>query len=427
MPKKKNFSRRDFIKTSTAVSVTAAFAGASNVFAEGLDKIKVGMIGCGGRGTGAMIDCLNADTAIELVAMGDLFGDKLEHSLNKLKGEFADRVKVTPEKKFTGFDNHLKVCTIDEIDLIVTAAPPGFRPMHFEAAINTGKHVFMEKPVATDPVGARKVIAVSEIAKQKGLTVVAGTQRRHQNHYIEIMKRIHDGQIGDIRAAQCYWNTDWGFLNWGPKDDPKWSEMERQCRRWFFYTWICGDHIVEQHVHNIDVVNWALDAVPVSCTGMGGRQTRTAPGYGNIYDHFAVEFEYANGASVMSMCRQAQGTSTNVSERILGTKGTAYTNSGSGKIKGENPYNAGGSPNPYVQEHTDLIKSIRNGDGLNEGKRVAESTMCAIMGRMSAYTGRSMKFDWALNTSKLDLMPKKLEFGPLETRPVAIPGKTPLI
>jgi predicted dehydrogenase len=203
--------------------------------------------------------------------------------------------------------------------------------------------------------------------------------------------------------------------------------MERQCRRWYFYTWICGDHIVEQHVHNLDVVNWALDAMPVSCTGMGGRQTRTAPQYGNVFDHFAVEFNYANGASVMSMCRHSDGCSNNVSERIIGTKGDVYTSGRKGTIKGQNPFEGKDSPNPYLQEHLDLIKSIRNGDGLNEGKRVAKSTMCAIMGRMSAYTGRSMKFDWALNASKLDLMPKKLEFGPLEMRPAAMPGITPLI
>ena len=429
MQKKENFSRRDFIKTSTAVSMTAALAGTSTLFAAGNEKIKVGIIACGGRGTGAMIDCFNADPAVELVAMGDLFPDRIESSLNRLKenkGNFADRIKVTPDRMFSGFDNHEKVCAIDEIDLIITAAPPGFRPMHYEAAINAGKHVFMEKPVATDPTGIRKVIAVSEIAKQKNLTVVAGTQRRHQKHYIDTMKRIHDGQIGEIRAAQCYWNGG-GMLTWGPKDDPKWSEMERQCRRWYFYTWICGDHIVEQHVHNIDIVNWALGAMPVSCIGMGGRQTRTGPEYGNIFDHFAVEFEYANGASLMSMCRHANGASNKVAERIIGTKGTVNTNGRKATITGENPFDSKSSPNPYVQEHQDLIRSIRNGDGLNEGKRVAESTMCAIMGRMSAYTGRAMKYDWALNASKLDLVPKKLEFGPLEMKPVAIPGTTPLI
>lgn len=429
MQKKGIISRRDFIRTSAAVSIAAGLSSTSSVFAAGKDKIKVGMIGCGGRGTGAMMNCFDADPAVELVAMGDLFADKIESSLkwlNGIEGKYADRIKVTPERIFTGFDNHEKVCAIKEIDLIVTAAPPGFRPMHFEAAINAGKHVFMEKPVAADPVGARKIIAVSEIAKKKGLTVVAGTQRRHQKHYLDIMKRIHDGQIGEIKAAQCYWNGG-AMLNWGPKDDPAWTEMERQCRRWYFYNWICGDHIVEQHVHNIDVVNWAFDSVPVSCLGMGGRQNRIGAKYGNVFDHFAVEYEYANGAKMLSMCRHANGASNNVSESIVGTKGTVFTSGATGKIVGENPFKGKESPSPYLQEHIDLIKSMRNGDGLNEGKRVAESTLCAIMGRMSAYTGRALKYDWVLNASKLDLMPKKLEFGPLEIRPVAIPGKTPLV
>jgi predicted dehydrogenase len=282
--------------------------------------------------------------------------------------------------------------------------------------------VFMEKPVAVDPVGVRSVIASSELAAKKGLAIVAGTQRRHQQKYLEIMKRVHDGAIGDIVGGQCYWNQ--GEL-WVIKKTPEMSEMEWQCRNWLYFSWTSGDHIVEQHVHNIDVMNWALGATPVKVMAMGGRQVRTAPEYGNIFDHFAVEFEYPNGARVASQCRQIKGCADRVEEKIVGTKGTAF---GYGEISGPGAWKfEGDEPNPYVAEHADLIASIREGKPLNEGQRVAESTLCAIMGRMSAYTGRALSWDWAMNASKLDLFPAKLEFGPHPVDPVAVPGVTPLV
>ena len=293
------------------------------------------------------------------------------------------------------------------------------------AAIEAGKHVFMEKPVAVDPVGVRSVIKSAELAEQKRLGIVAGTQRRHQDHYIQVMKRIHGGDIGEIRAAQCYWNQ--GGL-WVKKPRPDWSDMEWQCRNWLYFTWLSGDHICEQHVHNIDVVNWAIGAHPTQVLAMGGRQVRTAPEYGNVFDHFTVEYEYPGGVRVLSMCRQTEGSSTRVAERIVGTKGIADTNGSTAVIEGQNPFKyKGKSPNPYVQEHADLIKSIRKGRPLNEGRRIAESTMTAIIGRMSAYTGRALKWDWAMNASQLDLSPEKYEFADLPVRQVAIPGETKLI
>ncbi len=418
----KNITRRDFIKTTAAASLAAAIPGNLGLFAAGSDALRIGVIGCGGRGTGAAINCLEAAEGIEIVALGDLVPDRIESSYRKLMEKFPDRVRVPAGNRFTGFDNHLKVCALPEVNLIVTAAPPGFRPIHLKAAVEAGKHVFMEKPVAVDPAGVRTVIASSEAAAAKGLAVVAGTQRRHQKSYLELMRRIQDGQIGEIVGAQCYWNQ--GDL-WVKLPEPGMSEMEWQCRNWLYFTWTSGDHIVEQHVHNIDVVNWAIGALPKNIVGMGGREVRKAPEYGNIYDHFAVEFEYPNGVRAASYCRQTEGCADRVEERIIGTKGTAF---GYGEIKGEKPWTfEGPEPDPYVQEHADLVASIRAGTPLNEGRRIAESTMCAIIGRMSAYTGRAISWDWAMNASKLDLSPARYEFGPNPVDPVAVPGKTPLI
>ena len=414
--------RREFIKTTAAVSLAAALPRLPEAYAAGSDTIRVGVVGCGGRGTGAAIDCLNAAPGVEVVAMYDLFMDRIESSLKTIKEKHPDKVKVTPERMFTGFDGFKKLSALPEVNLVIMASPPGFRAMQLKAAVEGGKNVFMEKPVAVDPVGIRSVLASSDLATQKGLAIVAGTQRRHQARYLEIMKRIHEGAIGELVGGQCYWNQ--GDL-WVKQREPDMSEMEWQCRNWLYFTWLSGDHIVEQHVHNIDVVNWAFQALPVKVMGMGGRQARTGPEFGNIFDHFAVEYEYPNGARVMSMCRQTKGAADRVEERLVGTKGVAF---GYGEIKGAAPWKFEGEEiNPYVQEHTDLIAAIRRGNPLNEGRRVAESTMCAIIGRMSAYTGRAINWDWAMNSSLLDLTPKNFEFGPNPADPVAVPGFTPLV
>jgi len=423
---KNNISRRDFVKTGAVVSAAAMLSRSGGVFAAGSDKIRIGLIGCGDRGTGAAMDCIRAADGVELVAMADLFKDKLDNSLKHLKEEFSDQVKVTRESSFVGFDAYRKLLACD-VDMVVLGGPPGFRPRHLKAAIEAGKHVFMEKPAGVDPAGVRSVIKSSELARKKGLGIVAGTQRRHQAHYIEIMKRIHNGDIGPVLAAQCYWNGD--MVDWHYEErKPGWSDMEWQVRCWPFFTWLSGDHIVEQHVHNLDVVNWVLGAHPISAMGMGGREVRKDPGHGNIFDHFAVEYEYPNGVRVLSMSRQMIGCSNRISENIVGSKGMAYTDSSNGYIKGQNAYKyKGDSPNPYVQEHADLIKSIRAGEPLNEGRQFAESTLTGIMGRMSAYTGRAIKWDWVMNASELDLSPEKYELGDLPVRPVAVPGRTELV
>lgn len=430
-----NFTRRDFMKASAAVSLAAMTGPMSKAFAAGSDKLRIGLVGCGGRGTDAVSDCMRAAENVEIFAMADLFKDRVDNSLAALKTgnqwvtkiEDPSRINVTEERCFSGFDAFQKLIDLDEVDIVYLATPPGFRPQHFEAAIKAGKHVFMEKPVAVDPFGVRLVIKAAELAKQKRLSVVAGTQRRHQKHYLDIMKRIHDGDIGEIVAAQCYWNGG-GMLNWGPADNPQWNEMERQCRRWYFYDWICGDHIVEQHLHNLDVVNWAFEAIPEKCMGIGGRQIRTAPEYGNIFDHFTVEYDYPNGAKMISMCRQMDGCTENVSERIVGTKGVAYLDGATGKITGAKPFSPEGTfPNPYEVEHADLIAAIRNNEPINEAECVAKSSLTAIAGRMSTYTGRALKLSWALNASELNLTPEKYEFGPMKTNPVPMPGITKLI
>jgi len=419
----RQISRRAFVKSSAALSLAALTSGvAGRVYATGSDKIRVGLIGCGGQGTRDTISCLNSSPEVELVAMGDLFEDRIEKSLNKLRRGVGDRVKVTRDNCFVGFDAFKKVIATD-VHMVLLVAPPHFRPEHLKAAIEAGKHVFMEKPAAVDPVGVRSIIASSELAERKGLSIVAGTQRRHQASYVEIMKRIHDGDIGEIVGGQCYWNGGdmLGYWKWHEQTSSLYG-MEWQLRNWPWFTWLSGDHIVEQHVHNLDIINWALGAHPVQVMGMGGRAVREL---GNIFDHFAVEYEYPNGVRIMGMCQQINGCHNRVGERIVGAKGVA---DGHGLIEGQNPYKyEGKSPDPYVQEQADLIKGIRDGRPLNEGRNVAESTMAAVMGRISAYTGRALKWDWAMNASKLDLTPPKYEFGDLPVSPVAVPGKTQLI
>ena len=426
---KPSASRREFLSTAVAAGAGAFSLGAisGTAHAAGSDIIKVGLVGCGGRGTGAAEQSINSSSNVKLHAMGDLFRDHLDNAKDKL-AKFGDKVDVSDERCFVGFDAFQKV--IDSgVDLVILATPPGFRPDHIKATIAAGKHLFCEKPVAVDGPGIRKVLAAAEEAKSKNLAVVAGTQRRHQLGYIEAMKRIHGGDIGEIVSARCYWNQ--GGL-WSVERKPQMSDMEYQLRNWLYYTWLSGDHINEQHVHNLDVINWAIGSHPVQAYAMGGRQVRTQPIYGNAFDHFAVDYEYPKGVHALSMCRQIDGTDGNISEAVAGTKGCYDLQAGTYVYR---PYNGKvertrardiKERNPYEQEHIDMIESIRSGHPLNELKTVAESTLTAIMGRMSAYTGKVVTWDQALN-SKLDLMPKDLKFGPIPTPPVAIPGETPLV
>ncbi len=416
-------SRRDFVKTTAAASVAAMMAAAPRAYAAGSDAMRVGLVGCGRRGSGAIQDCLNSSPNVQVTAVADIFKDRAEGGRNGLKGA-GDKFKVKDDAVYSGFDACEKLCQRDDVDLVLICTPPGFRPAQLKCAIDHGKHVFMEKPVGVDPAGIRIVLAASEEAEKKNLGIVAGTQRRHQAPYVETLKRIHDGAIGDVVAGQVYWVGDYGYYPAVLKD-PKWSDMEWQIRNWNYFTWLSGDHIVEQHVHNIDVMCWVMKGPPAKCIGVGGRQQRTAPEFGHIYDHFGVEYEYPNGVRWASYCRQNDKTSGRVSENVVGTKGKSNA---SGYIGGETPYEfKGDNPNPYVQEHTDLIASIRAGKPLNEGKTVGISTLVAIMGRMSAYTGRELNYSWVLKESKLDLTPPKLEFGPLALPEVAVPGKTALV
>jgi myo-inositol 2-dehydrogenase / D-chiro-inositol 1-dehydrogenase len=427
MAEKRKFTRRDFLRSSAAAAGTLAMSqmGLPLAYARGSDKMRVGVIGCGGRGAGAANDCVNSSPGVEIVALADAFGGGTGTQIQRMKNRF----KVPDDRCFTGLDGYKKLLALDDINLAIIASPPGFKPPQFAEAIRRGKNVFMEKPVATCPAGIKMVIEAADQADKKGLAVVAGTQRRHEAPYVETMKRIHDGAIGELVSAQCYWNMGglWGErakTNWDNYKSGKYSDVEWQIRNWLFISWLSGDHIVEQHVHNIDVVNWAFkDVQPESVHGVGGRQDRTEPQYGNIFDHFGVEFFYPGDVRTISMCRQIPRTSDNVSERVVGTKGFSNCN---GVIMGENSWRyQGPTPNPYVQEHADLIKSIRTGKPLSEGKRVAESTLCAIMARESAYARQQLKRSWFLSRSTLNNLPaedlKVSDSRKLE--PVAIPGK----
>ncbi len=418
-------TRRDFIKNTTVAALgttmTAHIPTLAGAHAAGSDEIKVGVIGCGGRGTGAIGNVLESAPGVKIVAMGDAFKDRLDESLTGLRKKYGEKIAVTPEHSFVGFDAYQKVIASD-VNYIILATPPAFRPQHLKAAVAAGKNIFTEKPVAVDGAGIRVCLGLSEEAKAKGLAIAAGTQRRHQTGYLETMKQIQDGAIGQIVAARAYWNQ--GGL-WNKPREANWSDMEWQLRNWLYFTWLSGDHIVEQHVHNLDVVNWAMGSHPVRAYGMGGRQARTGAEYGHIYDHFAIDYEYENGMHMMSFCRQIQNTDQSVSEALVGTKGTCQVNKYT--ISGEKNWRfTAKDNNPYVNEHTDLIASIRAGKPINELKTVAESTMTAIMGRMSAYTGKVVTWDQALNSREL-LVPTKLEWGPLAVAPVAIPGQTPLV
>jgi len=420
-------SRREFIKKS-AVAVGGAVASGLGfipaVHAAGSDAIRVGLIGCGGRGTGAATDVASADPGVKIVAMADAFKDRLESSRAELKKEIGDKLDVSDDRCFVGFDACEKLLASD-VNYVILATPPGFRPMHLKAAVAAGKNIFAEKPVAVDGPGVRTCLEVYEQAKAKGLGIAAGTQYRHSTAHRETIQRLHDGAIGDLIAARAYFNT--GAL-WVKPRQPGWTDMEYQMRNWYYFTWLCGDHIVEQHIHNLDVVNWALRAHPVRCVGVGGRQVRTGPDYGHIFDHFAIDYEFENGARMMSMCRQMDRCENSSSEGFGGTKGTCtILPFRKLTITGPKAWTFQGEENkPYIQEHADLIASIRAGKPINELKNVTESTLTAIMGRMAAYTGKLVTWEQAMNSEE-NLMPASLDWNaPLPTPPVAMPGQTEL-
>jgi myo-inositol 2-dehydrogenase/D-chiro-inositol 1-dehydrogenase len=435
-------NRRSFLQTTSTV-VGGALVGALSIeraaHAAGSDEIKIALIGCGGRGSGAANQALSTEGKVKLIAMADAFPDRLNSSLNELKKAKAEKVDVPEEHKFIGFDAYKKA--IELADVVVLATPPGFRPIHFEEAVRQGKHIFMEKPVATDAPGVRKVLAAAAEAKKKNLKVGVGLQRHHQLGYLETLKRINDGAIGDIVNMRVYWN-DGGV--WVRPRQPGQTEMEYQMRNWYYFNWLCGDHINEQHIHNLDVANWFLthqekaspdeQAHPIRAHGMGGRQVRTGKEYGEIFDHHAVEFEYGSGARVFSQCRHIRGCWSSVNEYAHGTKGQADLEAY--KIMGANAWSHDrkNQKDPYQQEHDDLFDAIRNDKPYNEAFRGAYSTMTSIMGRMATYSGVVVNWEDALN-SEISLMPKEFRWDAMPPvlpdekgfYPIAMPGATKVV
>jgi myo-inositol 2-dehydrogenase / D-chiro-inositol 1-dehydrogenase len=445
-------SRRDFLKTS-ALAAASSLALAGGVYAEGRDPIKVGLIGCGGRGRGAAHNVLVSAPNVVIHALADAFPDRIADARQTLDNVVKDDPKIgqlgnkvdVGDRAFVGLDAYKKLLASD-VNYVILATPPGFRPIHLEAAVAAGKNIFTEKPVAVDGTGIRKVLAAYQEALKKNLAIAAGTQRRHQLGYQETMKRIHDGAIGELVGGRCYWNQ--GIL-WANRRQPGMTDLQWQMRNWYNFTWLCGDHIVEQHVHNLDVLNWAMKTHPIKAVGMGGcsrkpdlrhylemdpqKQQAFAeqmknPAHGHIFDFFAIDYEFPNGVHTLSMCRQVSKCADSISEALVGTKGVCRPDQYS--INHQRVMTRAQdqqSVDPYIQEHTDLIESIRASKPINELKNVAESTLTAIMGRMSAYTGKEVTWDAALN-SKLNLYPENLDWDTkLEVPEVALPGTTPLI
>lgn len=441
---KPGIDRRTFLKRSSlAVAGTAAVSGFPFVItsrAEPDDPIRIGLIGCGGRGGGAVLDALGVATEVvypregyhtetvkegavvrhknvSVIALADVFPDRLAHCRQNLA---RVGIRIPDDHCFVGFDAYQKLLAIPEVNYVILAEPPHFRPRHLMAAIQAGKHVFMEKPAAVDPPGVRLVMEAGRLAKEKGLGIVAGTQRRHMRSYNETIRRIRDGALGELMYGTCYWN---GGVIWVVERRPEWTDMEWQLRNWNYFTWLSGDHIVEQHVHNLDIMNWVIGDHPVRARALGGRQARPpGPTYGHIYDHFAVEYEYANGIRVFSQCRQMDHCDNLVGEFLAGTKGTSNCQSWIRVKGGENWRFRGEEVNAYEQEHLDLIQSIRAGQPLNEAQAIAESTLTGIMGRESAYSGRTVEWDTILNSNQR-LGPEKYEFGPLPFPEVPVPGR----
>ena len=411
---KNQLNRRSFVKSAGLTSgalLTVPFSLESMVNSSNEKKIKLALIGCGGRGTGAAVQALRADAGVELVAMADAFPDQIENSLKAISEELDGerRIKVKEKNRYSGFNAYQKA--IDLADVVILTTPPGFRPLHFEYAVNNDKHIFMEKPVATDANGIRKVLKAAKLAESKKLNVVVGLQRRYQKSYKSIIDLIEKGNIGKIVSGQVYWNSA-GV--WVRKRKPSQTEMEYQMRNWYYFNWLCGDHILEQHIHNIDVANWFIGEYPKSAQGMGGRQVRNGIDHGEIFDHHFVEFTYPSGAVISSQCRHQPGTKSNVSEVFQGTKASVFTSGDNGKIIDNNgtetyKYDSRGDESPYQIEHNMLFESIRSGGVINNAEYAAKTTLTAIMGRMATYTGKEITWDQALN-SKQVLVPDNLSW-----------------
>jgi myo-inositol 2-dehydrogenase / D-chiro-inositol 1-dehydrogenase len=423
-------TRRSFIQTTASA---AAISAATHAFgASGDDVIKIALVGCGGRGTGAASQNLNVGKGIKLVAMADIARDRLDKSLTILKTQYPDQVDVSMANQFIGFDAYKDAIAL--ADLVLIASPQGFHPYHLAEAVRQGKHVFVEKPLAVDAPGVRRVLAAAEEAKKKNLKIGVGLQRHHQAAYQETVKRLHEGAVGEITSMTCYWL---GNARAGLERLPGETELQYQLRNWYYFTWISGDFIVDQHIHNIDIINWIKGGHPVRAQGMGGRQVRNDPKlHGQIFDHHFVEYEYADGSKLFSQCRQGQaGTHQEVSEHVVGTKGRADLNVQSRlfRITGPNAWEVRlqKGEDGHQLEHYPLIEAIRNDQPFNELEAAAMSTMTAIMGRMATYSGKLIEWDEAIN-SKLQLMPEKVSWDMAPpvvpdadgNYPIAVPGRT---
>ncbi len=414
--------RRQFL------AATAAVAAATSLYASGDDVIKIGLIGCGDRGTGAAVNALNADKNVKLVAMGDAFEDRLEGSLDILlkKKDVASRVDVKPDARFTGFDAYKEV--IARSDVVLLCTPPQFRPLHIKAAVDAGKHVFAEKPCAVDAPGVRSVLETCAKAKSKGLSVVSGLCLRYDTSFRQCVSRIHGGEIGDVVMLQA---NDYRSGRWAKLRQKEWTDMTYQMRNWYNFTWLSGDFNVEQHVHFLDVCAWVMNnKYPVKAMGMGGRSVLAGEEYGNIYDHFSVVYEYADGQRLVSNCRQQPGCKNDMSAHVLGTKGRALLSEKENGmwIKAAKDWMFTG-PNNYLYqaEHEELFASIRSGKPINNGEYMANSTLLAIMGRMATYTGQMVTWDMALK-SREDLSPPKYDWNVRLSDPsIAIPGVTKFV
>jgi predicted dehydrogenase len=407
------------------MTALAGLSLATRAFAASDNRIRVGLVGCGGRGTGAARDALMADPGIELVAMGDIFQAKVESSLSRLSKleddnvNLQDRIKVTPDHRFAGLDAYQQVIDSD-IDYVLLCTPPGFRPDHIAYAVKRGVHIFAEKPCATDAPGVRRILALEGEMKRKGIGLLSGFNSRHVFHYADLVKAIQDGGMGEVLSLYAYFNT--GNI-WYRERETGMSLPEYHFHNWFHVDWLCGDHIVEQHVHNLDRCNWIMQTHPVRAYGMGGRQYHTERG-GNIYDHFTVEYEYDNGVRMTSMCRQIVGTDGKVGEDIVGTKGRAAMVGRKAQITGPQARIFREHPDQHEshrQEHIDFIAALRRGEISNDTRFLCESTLTAIMGRESAYTGKNVTWDQILD-SELQLTPPDIAAWDGSIRPVPRPG-----
>ncbi len=438
MKKKSSLSRREFCKNTALAGggllATTLPVGAS-AYAGGAETLKLALVGCGGRGTGAAIQALSTEIPVKLVAMADAFKDRLDTSLVNIKKELdgdKNKIAVAEKNQFVGFDAYK--AAIDQADVIILTTPPGFRPDHFEYAVNAGKHIFMEKPVATDVPGVRKVLESAKVAKEKNLNVVVGLQRHYQTSYLNIHKKIQEGAIGNITGGQVYWNSA-GV--WVKDRQPDQSELEYQMRNWYYFVWLCGDHILEQHIHNIDVANWFLGDYPVSAQGMGGREVRTGKRFGEIFDHHFVEFVYPNGAVIASQCRHQPGCLNRVTEIFQGSEGTAdMSKNNITNWSGEEIYKHDDrkDPNPYQVEHDRLFAAIRDGEVISDAENGAYSTLTAIMGRMATYSGQLITMEEALKSER-KLVPDDITWDtspPVKPDaeglyPIPEPGKTKVL